>query len=168
MLSRILVLLVVAVLASACASNESAGPPNLVDVIASELGGEALTSEENTCLAESIVETVGADELAEMGITEDGIAPDIELSAENDQLLSESFDAGMATCVDLREVLSRAAAESSDDGICVLDQLSDDQLFTMYGLFTGRSDLTQEQVDDLNATATRAEEICNPGVLSNP
>ena len=138
----------------------------LVGVISNEMGGAVFTDTENTCVADRIVTQVGIEELATMGVTGEGMPTDIDLSAAEAQLLSESFDDGIQECTDLREVLNRAAGDDVDN-ICVLDQLPDEQLQTMFGLLSGRSDLTQEDIDALNTAADRAEQTCDPGVIDN-
>ena len=172
--ARILIALALFLFASGCGgSGETTEPApspersELVGVIASGLGGEAFTDAENTCLAESIVADLGAEELADMGITADGIPDNNTLTEAQDQALIDSFDNGMQECVDLRQVLNRAAGDDVEN-ICVLDQMPDAQLQTMFALLFGRTNMTQQDIEALNAATERAQGICDPGVIENP
>ena len=160
------VIVVVATLtlaASACGGDsEPERDQALVDALSSEIlsDGDGFTTDqaEADCVAEGTYDAIGADRLAEVGITVDSPDPSAAdlTEAEIDELVDAVFG-----CVDMKASFAASIAGddlSEDDATCIADELGDDGLkeLTKQGLSADEDIITEEFI----ALITSAAEAC--------
>ncbi len=124
-----------ALLASACGSDTEAGSgadtaigQALTEEFLSEGDSPITTEEQARCMSGDIVDNIGEDRLAELGVTADNVADIDEIDftdAEFDTIVDALFD-----CVDVRDAMAtEMAGDFGEEGAaCVADNLDEDLL----------------------------------------
>jgi len=180
-LASVALLTVLALLGAACGDSDDSGSggsdqrQDYVDALAAsaEEGGDGLTAEERTCVAESFVDGYGPDQLDEAGVSADDVreadGPG-ELALEFSDEQKDAFYEQLTDCMDVRTLMLDALSEGTDapDQVrgCLDDNLDDDLIrrFLVTGFTEG--DAGFEADPELEGQLNAVFALCVPATGS--